>query len=121
MNEGGAVREASPDFAAAERHEPQARLAERDTRGAFESPPPSFRPPEPTFASSPVQAAPSVPPPAPVREQKVVTWHEEPKPAAVHVEPVSVPAAGGQDGKPHVVWTSAPPEWTPPRHGGSEE
>ena len=120
LNEGGAVREASPDFAPTERHEPPARPAERDTRGAFESPPAAFRPPEPTFASPAVPAAPSVPPPAPVREERVATWHEEPKPAAVHVEPVSAPAAGGQDGKPHVVWTSAPAEWTPPRRGTEE-
>ncbi|MGC8519522.1 MAG: hypothetical protein ACP5P4_13535 [Steroidobacteraceae bacterium] len=107
------------DVAAAEQHEPQARAAERDSRGSFESPPASFRPPEPPFASPAVQTAPSGPPPAAaaVREEKVATWHEEPKPAAVHVEPVSAPSAGGQDGKPHVVWTSAPAEWTPPRRG----
>ena len=122
MTEGGAVREASHEFAAPERNEPQAPPLERDTRGSFESSAPALRAPEPAPASPAMQAAPSAPPPAPTpaREEKVSAWHEEPKPAAVHIEPVSAPATGGQEGKPHVVWTSAPAEWTPPRRGSEE-
>ena len=128
QNEGGGAREASHEFGAAERHEVQTPPAERDTRASFEPAPPSFRPSEPAPASAPMQAAPSLPPPAPApapapaptREEKPAAWHEEPKPATVHVEPVSAPPAGAQDGKPHVVWTSAPAEWTPSRRGTEE-
>ena len=104
---------------------------------AFETAAPPAAAPAPAAAppsTAPSAAAPSNPVPAPTpptapapqatapREERPAAWHEEPKPAAVHVEPTAAPgSSSGRDNKPHVVWSSAPPDWVPSSRRGPEE
>ena len=106
-----------------ERHEAQPDFVPRESHASVES----AAPRAPTHAPAPalIVEAPSVAPSplvaSPPREEKPTAWHAEPTPAAVHIEPVSAPSAGGDDSKPHVVWSSTPSEWEAGRRGGSEE
>ena len=90
-----------------------------EQRDAFPAQPAS---PAPASIPMPPPAAAPTPPPAPARQDEHAgPRHEEPKQSAVHFEPTSAPAAGaGHDTKPHVVWSSAPPEWVPGPHGPEE-
>ncbi len=121
-----------------ERHEPPAERVPAFEPGeprAAAAPPPPFTPapiaapsaPAPSIAAPAPAPTPAPAAPAPAastmtREEKPATWHEEPKPTAVHVEPTAAPAPGsGRDNKPHVVWSSAPPDWVPSSRRGPEE
>ena len=82
------------------------------------SPAPQAPAPAPASVQTPPPAAAATPPPAPARQDEHAgPRHEEPKQSAAHFEPAGGP---GHDTKPHVVWSSAPPEWVPDRHGPEE-
>jgi hypothetical protein len=108
-----------------ERHEAQPDFVPRQTHASAE--PAAPREPSVAAAPAPVFEAPPIAPPAPPaasppppREEKPTAWHAEPKPAAVHIEPASAPPPGGDDSKPHVVWSSTPSEWEAGRRSSEE-
>ena len=115
-------RQASPS---SERHEAQPDFLPRETHASAEP----AAPREPAHAAAPaliVEPPPAVAPsppaavPPPPREEKPTAWHAEPTPPAVHIEPASAPSASGDDGKPHVVWSSTPSEWQAGRRSSEE-